>query len=445
MTTHDAALARALGSCATPLYGGADDYDAVIDALGDAELVLIGAASHGTHEFYRERAQLTKRLIVDKSFVAVAAEADWPDAYRINRYVHGRSDDEDAVDALGDFRRFPQWMWRNADVLDFVGWLREHNDARPAGAAAVGFYGVDLYSLHASMQAVLAHLDRVDPAAAAIARERYACFEEFGDDPHAYAYATRFDLSRSCEDEVVAQLVEMQRRRGRLRDGILAEDEQFAAEQNARVVARSEAYYRAMFGGRVNTWNLRDTHMADALDDLLAHLLRRGPAKLVVWAHNSHLGDARATSMGDVGELNLGQLVRQRHRGRSIHVGLTTSVGTVSAASDWDLPVERKTVRPPLDKSYEALFHSVELPRFFVDLRPDDAPAIRALGQPRLERAIGVIYKPETERYSHYFRAQLREQFDLLLHFDHTRAVEPLERTGRWEIGELPETYPSSL
>jgi erythromycin esterase-like protein len=210
------------------------------------------------------------------------------------------------------------------------------------------------------------------------------------------------------------------------------------------VVARSEAYYRAMFGGRVNTWNLRDTHMVDTLDALLQHLLRCGPAKLVVWAHNSHLGDARATSMGDVGELNLGQLVRQRHRGRSIHVGLTTAVGTVSAASDWDLPVERKTVRPPLDGSYEALFHTVELPRFFLDLRDDDA-AIRALGQPRLERAIGVIYKPENERYSHYFHAQLREQFDLLLHFDHTRAVEPLERTGRWEIGELAETYPSSL
>jgi len=443
------ALVQALSRETFPLVGERRDHDALVEAAGDAQLVLLGEATHGTHEFYRERAQITKRLILEKGFVAVAAEADWPDAYRVNRFVQARSHDEDASDALGGFRRFPQWMWRNADVLDFVGWLRAHNDALVGGAAKVGFYGLDLYSLHASMGAVLAYLDRIDPAAAARARERYGCFERFGADPHDYGYVTAGSPAASCEDVVVAQLVELQQRReaDRRRDGIIAEDEQLAAEQNARVVTNAEQYYRAQFSGlfgRASTWNLRDTHMADTLDALLAHLGRRGPAKLVVWAHNSHLGDARATDRGRHGELNLGQLCRERHPGRVVNVGFTTDHGSVSAASSWGAPVERKQVRPALRGSYEELFHSVGFQRFRLDLRTL-GEATTALRRPLLERAIGVIYLPETERLSHYFTAELPRQFDFLLHFDETRAVEPLERTASWETGELPETYPTSL
>jgi erythromycin esterase-like protein len=361
----------------------------------------------------------------------------------VHRYLQGRSQDVDAVDALAGFRRFPQWMWRNADMLDFVGWLREHNQRAGGTHRPAGFYGLDLYSLHGSMQAVLAYLERVDPAAAARARARYACFEDFGDDPQQYGLGTRFDIDRSCEQEVVAQLVELQRQRGeQVVDGEAGEeDARFAAEQNALVVKNAERYYRELFFGRVNTWNLRDTHMADTLDALLSHLGRRGGGKLVVWAHNSHLGDARATEAAARREINLGQLARERHPGRVVNVGFTTHSGSVSAASKWDGPVERKRVRPALDGSYEELLHAVGEPRFFLDLR-QLGEAGAGLSEPRLERAIGVVYQPETERWSHYFDAELPRQFDLLLHFDETRAVEPLERTARWEAGELPETFP---
>ena len=452
LATSDLALISAIAETAFPLTGDHHDYDALVEAVGDARLVLIGEASHGTHEFYRERAQLTKRLIVEKGFTAVAAEADWPDGYRVNRFVQassgpsGVAPSDDAIDALSGFRRFPQWMWRNADVLDFIGWLRTHNDDT---GARVGFYGLDLYSLHTSMHAGIAHLDRIDPAAAARARRRYGCFENFGADPQDYGYATGLGLIASCEDEVVAQLIELQSRRAEelRRGGLIADDEQLAAEQNARVVRSAEKYYRAMFAGRVNTWNLRDQHMVDTLDELLRHLDRRAPAKIVVWAHNSHLGDARATEMALRGELNVGQLCRERYGtgpGGAVNIGMTTDHGSVSAASTWDAPVERKRVRPALEGSYEALFHAVGIDRFRLDLRVL-GEAAGGLYEPRLERAIGVIYQPATERLSHYFGATLPRQFDFVLHFDETRAVEPLERTAAWDAGELPETYPSSL
>jgi erythromycin esterase-like protein len=442
----DLHLTNAIAAAAGPLSGAHDDYDRLIAGIGDAAFVLIGEASHGTHEFYRERAQITKRLIAEKGFNAVAVEADWPDAFAVHRFVLGRGEDGDTIDALSAFRRFPQWMWRNADVLDFAGWLRAYNDRFGVTRGAVGFYGLDLYSLHASTQAVLAYLDRVDADAAARARQRYSCFEDLAADPQAYGYAAQLDLSRSCEDEVVAQLIELQRRRQQLAmpDGAAAEDEQFAAEQNALVVQNAERYYRGMFGGRVNTWNLRDTHMADTLDALARHLARDGAAKIVVWAHNSHLGDARATEVADRGELNLGQLARERHAAAVVNVGFTTYSGTVSAASEWDAPVERKRVRPALAGSYEALFHAVGVPRFVLNLR-ELGEATAALGEPRLERAIGVIYKPETERWSHYFECLMPAQFDFVLHIDETRAVEPLERSAAWQAGELPETYPEGL
>jgi len=442
----DATLAHAIAETAHPLHGDAEDLAPLLDLIGEARCVLIGEATHGTHEFYRLRAQLTKRLIIEKGFCAVAAEADWPDAYRINRFVRGLGTDADAVEALQDFQRFPAWMWRNADVLDFVGWLRTHNETLEPGQK-VGFHGLDLYSLHSSIGAVLRYLDKVDPEAAKRARYRYACFEHAGEDAQAYGYASSFGLTPDCEREVVSQLLELQLERDHLRrsDGLALADEQFEAEQNARVVKNAEAYYRSMFEGRVSSWNLRDTHMADTLEALRTHLGHRfDPPKIVVWAHNSHVGDARATAMGAAGELNIGQLARERHPSDTILIGFSTYAGTVTAASNWGGPAERKDIRPGLRGSYEELFHRTGVPNFLLTLK-DLGEVTGALRESRPQRAIGVIYLPQSERVSHYFESSLPSQFDAIFHLDRTRALEPLERTTRWERGEAPETFPSGI
>jgi len=421
-----------------------DGLRPLVDAIADARLVLIGEATHGTHEFYRTRAELTKSLIVERGFNLVAVEADWPDAYRVNRWVRGASKEFGAEAALDDFTRFPRWMWRNTDVVDFVRWLREHNDARSV-SERVGFYGLDLYSLHRSIDAVLEYLKKVDPDAAERARSRYACFDVFGEDPQAYGYNSSLGLSRDCENEVTSQLLELRRQALDYanRDGRIAADEYFFAEQNARLVANAETYYRAMFGGRAESWNVRDRHMMETLETLLAQVGQgERPSRAVVWAHNSHLGDARATQMGASGELNLGQLVRERFGQDAWLVGFTTHTGTVTAARNWDDPAERRRVRPSLAGSYERLFHEVGLERFLLFLR--EGRARNALWSERLERAIGVIYRPESERPSHYFRARLPEQFDAVLHIDQTTALEPLERWAHDEI-DLPETYPSGI
>jgi erythromycin esterase-like protein/predicted phosphoribosyltransferase len=428
------------------LSGDPSQYDELLQGIGDARIVLLGEATHGTHEFYRERAFITRRLIEEKGFTAVAVEADWPDAYRINRYVRSMGADEEAVQSLADFGRFPTWMWRNADVLDFVGWLRTHNDTKPADKRA-GFYGLDLYSLRASMEAVLAYLDKVDPDAASRARRRYSCFDQFGEEMQEYGYAASAGFHPSCEREVVTQLLDLHRQRIAYasRDGRVAADEFFYAEQNARLVRNAEEYYRTMFKGRADSWNLRDRHMVDTLQELVSFLDRSGAgARVVVWAHNSHLGDARATEMGARGELNVGQLVREVYGAKAVLVGFTTYTGTVTAASEWDGPAHRKTVRPGMAGSYERLFHEVGVPRFLLPLRTDLELA-SVLAAPRLERAIGVLYLPESERASHYFHARLPEQFDYVLHFDETRALEPLERDALWEAGEVAETFPSGL
>jgi erythromycin esterase-like protein len=437
---------QALHESAHTLTGSPADFDPLLDQIGNARYVLIGEASHGTHEFYRIRALITKRLILEKGFAAVAVEADWPDAHRVHRYVTGAGDDTDAVDALQGFLRFPQWMWRNADVLDFVGWLRAHNDGVPAGAPTVGFYGLDLYSLHTSIDAVLRYLRIVDPEAARRAAERYACFDAFGSDLQAYGHVTTLGLSPSCEREVLAQLLELRRSAADYarRDHRVTPDDLFFAEQNARLVANAEQYYRAMFHSYASSWNLRDRHMAETLGALAAHLASRMPApRVVVWAHNSHIGDARATERQRAGELNLGQLIREWAGADARLVGFSTYEGTVTAASNWDEPAERKRVRPALPDSYEALFHEFDTPNFLV--APATPGARQALDRPRLQRAIGVIYRPDTERQSHYYHAKLPAQFDAVLHYDVTRAVEPLERTGLWERGEAPETFPSGL
>jgi erythromycin esterase-like protein len=445
MTETDRLQVQAIRKNVHGLTGSRQDYDLLMELAGDCRFALLGEASHGTHEFYQTRAEITKRLIEEKGYSAVAVEADWPDAHRVNRYVQGRGDDVNAVEALSSFKRFPTWMWRNTEVIEFIIWLRKYNDSLPEGTRKVGFYGLDLYSLHASARFVLDYLEKVDPAAARRARYRYSCFEHFGENTQAYGYAASFGLSKTCEDEVVSQLVEMQRQAADLanRDGHVEPDEFFIAEQNARLVKNAERYYRAMFESRVSSWNLRDQHMVETLDALVVHL--GASPKMVVWAHNSHLGDARATEMGDHGELNVGQLVRERYGKDALLLGFTTYTGSVTAASDWDGPVERKIVRPALNGSYEALFHETGVPSFLLTLR-DNNWLSGVLNKKRLERAIGVIYLPETERASHYFEARLADQFDAVIHLDETRAVEPLERTSQWEAGEeLPETFPFAV
>jgi erythromycin esterase-like protein len=372
---------------AHPLTGDARDYDALIALIGDARIVLLGGAGLRTHEFYRERARITKRLIRERGFTAVAIEGDWPDAHRVNRYLRGGRADGNAEEALRGFRRFPTWAWRNANMLDLVGWLRAHNDGLHRSARKVGFYGLDLYSLAASIEAALAYLDEHDPGAAARALARYNCLEPSADGSAHYGRAVLSGVSEPCRRRVIEQLVELRRNAGGYlrRDGLVAEDEQFFAEQNAAVVAGAEEYYRTMLGDRAGSWSLRDRHMADTLDHLLAHLDRHGgTTRAVVWAH---------------GELTIGRLMRERHAGDVVSVGFSTYAGTVTAASGRDGEAERKHARRAPPGSYEELLHATGIPAFL----------ICPLG------------------------ANAASQFDALVHIDRTGAVEP------------PETYPTAL
>jgi erythromycin esterase-like protein len=436
-------LLAAAQSTARAYTGSAADIAHVLGPSVDTQVFLIGEASHGTEEFYFLRAEITKHLIEHRGLSAVAVEADWPDAYRVNRYVRGEGSDPDADSALQGFERFPTWMWRNTEVHAFVRWLRDWNNAHRD--RQVGFYGLDLYSLMTSIQAVVAYLDAIDPAAARRARERYACFDQAACDTQAYGYGVSRGQIESCEDEVVGQLIDLRRRAAEYvsRDGLVAEEAFFVAEQNARLAINAEHYYRAMFRGRHSSWNIRDTHMADTFDALRQFLGRRGASpSIAVWAHNSHLGDARATEMGAAGEINLGQLLRQRHGGAVRSIGFTTYDGFVTAASDWDRDVERKRVRPALAGSVEYLLHGVGLPQFALDLHDHRLTGFQT---PLLERAIGVIYRPDTERQSHYFHARVAEQFDALIHVDRSNALVPLEPAARWHHDEVPETYPSGF
>lgn len=440
---NDPATLRAVSGAARALGPDAEDAALVAGLVGDARLILLGEASHGTHEFYALRAAITRRLIEDGRVTAVALEADWPDAYRINRYVRGQ-DGGDALAALAGFERFPTWMWRNVVVRDFVDWLRDHNAAR-APRQRVGIYGLDLYSLFSSIRAVLDYLEGVDPAAAARARYRYACFDHFGEDTQAYGYAAAFGLTATCEREAVNALLELERVATQALGcaDVPGTDEFFYASQNARLVKNAEEYYRAMFQGRVSSWNLRDRHMTETLEALCGHLGEQGIApRVAVWAHNSHLGDARATEMGWQGELNVGQLVRERFGRGALLMGFTTYTGTVIAADDWDGEARRKAVVPALAESFEALFHGAGPQHFLLDLR--DA-ALDVLREPRLQRAIGVIYRPETERVSHYFKAALKDQFDLVVHLDETSALQPLDAAAQPASAEPPETFPTGV
>ena len=442
-------LIQEIRSQAKPIAGSSGALDELVALAAEAKFVLIGEATHGTHEFYAVRAEITKRLIRDHGFAAVAAEADWPDAYRVNRYVRGDRSIADPDDALSDFERFPRWMWRNTVVRDFVGWLRGHNETIANPAQKAGFYGLDLYSLETSIEAVVAYLDKVDTAAASRARAHYGCFDPHHTrNPQDYGYATVLGISPGCEREVLEQLTALRRKRFEYlaRDGLAAGEDFYCAEQNAAVVRDAERYYRIMFEGRASSWNLRDKHMAETLYGLVDHLhVQRGaPPKVVVWAHNSHVGDARATEMGQRGEWNIGSLVREAHGRSAMLIGLSTHDGTVRAASAWNGQSEVKSVRPALAGSYEEICHAVGLPQFLLVLRDNEA-LNRHLDLSRLQRAIGVLYLPQTERHSHYFFAQLPEQFDALIHIDTTHALEPLPHAPPRAREEALETYPSGL
>lgn len=414
-------LIAILNDSAKP-FTAASDHSALLKKIGDARFVMIGEASHGTHEFYQTRIEITEQLIKKKGFMAVAIEGDWPDVYQIHRYLNGRNHPDNLEEALDGFKRFPTWMWRNSTIPPFLKWLRDYND-KLASPNKVGFYGLDLYSMNTSMQAVIQYLMKTDPKAAAEAKSRYACFDHMNVDPQMYGYLASSRAKKSCLDEVIAELCELQH----LAFKHIHEDDYFFATQNARVVKNAESYYRSMFNDHVSSWNIRDHHMTETLNVLADHLEHqfKKPAKIIVWAHNSHVGDARATEMGERGEVNIGQLVREQHTD-TYSIGFSSYEGTVTAASNWDEPAQCKKIVPALPGSYEELFHQLQYKNFILNLTGNE-DLDHWLKIPRLQRAIGVIYRPETERQSHYFFTHLPYQFDTIIHLDRTTAVQPLK------------------
>lgn len=408
-------------------FSEAGDYSSLLQKIGDARFVMFGEATHGTHEFYQTRIAITQYLIKQKGFMAVAIEGDWPDAHQVHRYLQGRDDSLNSENALSNFKRFPTWMWRNSTMPPFLKWLREYNDT-VAPTHKVGFYGLDLYSLNASMQAVVNYLMKVDPPAAIEAKHRYSCFDHMAIDPQMYAYLTTNHVKKSCIDEVIAELRDIQHSAFKYlnKDGPVAEEDYFFAAQNARIVKNAERYYRSMFEGHVASWNIRDQHMSETLNTLADYLEHRfnKPAKIIIWAHNSHVGDARATEMGEQGEVNIGQLVREQHTD-TYSIGFSTYEGFVTAASNWDEPSECKKIVPGFRESYEELFHQLCYKNFILHLTGNKGLE-HFLRIPRLQRAIGVIYRPDTERLSHYFLTRLPYQFDSIIHFDKTSALKPL-------------------
>jgi protein-L-isoaspartate(D-aspartate) O-methyltransferase len=432
----DGGLANAIaGTCETFDSIAAVNLDALLDRIGDARVVLLGEATHGTSEFYRMRERISQELIVRKGFRFVAIEGDWPDVARVDHYV--RHFDHPPTEWTA-FARFPTWMWRNNEMRSFVDWLHDYNTVREP-QNRIAMYGLDLYSLYTSIRSVLEYLDQVDPDAARIARQRYGCLTPWQANPATYGHAALTGAYRTCEKEVVRMLEDLLRKRSAYtaRDGERFMD----AVQNARLVADAEQYYRIMYYGSRASWNLRDNHMFETLQALLAF---HGPqAKGIVWAHNSHVGNAAATEMWARGEYNIGHLCCEEFAEGAYSIGFGTNKGTVAAASDWDGPMEIKAVRPALDRSYEKLCHDTGHPRFMLPLRDLPANTLRrGLSKPRLERAIGVIYRPETELASHYFQAHLPNQFDEYIWFDESTAVTPF---GTKELEGLPDTYPFGL
>lgn len=411
-----------LRESAQPITGAPADYDPLLAAVGDAGVVALGEATHGTHEFYRERARISERLIRERGFGAVAIEADWPVTERVNRYVRGLGNDTSAAQALAAYTRFPRWMWRNAEFRDFVERLRAHNQSLPP-ARRVGVYGIDVYDLFDAADAVVAYLGAVDATAARRARDRYRCFAPYRPDPQRYGMAARRP-SRSCADEAASTLADL-RRLARPADPVAAEAH-FSAIRSAASVAGAEEYFRTLHAGSL-AWNARDRRMAATVAEVGEHVaaLSDRPGKVIVWAHNSHIGDARATEARLRGEINLGQLLRERAGDAAFLLGFLTHSGSVIAAREWGAPGRVHDLRPALEESYSGLLHATGLGDALLLLRPGQ-PAASILAAPRLERAVGVVYARQTERRSHYFRAELPRQFDGVVYLDRTRAMTPL-------------------
>jgi protein-L-isoaspartate(D-aspartate) O-methyltransferase len=410
------------------------NLDPLLDRIGDARVVLIGEATHGTSEFYKLRSRISAELIKKKDFRFIAIEGDWPDAARIDKYV--RHFDLPPSEWTA-FSRFPTWMWRNEDVREFVDWLHIHN-SNLAVDRRVAFHGLDLYSLYSSIRSVLKYLTDVDPATAEVARIRYGCLTPWQADPATYGKAALTGSYRSCEKDVIRMLVDLVKKN---REYAEHDGERFLdAVQNARLVANAERYYRVMYYGSRESWNLRDTYMFETLKTLQEYY--GGDNKAIVWAHNSHVGDAAATEMSARNEINIGHLCREEFGDDAYSIGFGTDNGTVAAASDWDGPMEVKDILSSRSGSYERLFHDIGLPGFFLGLRQLPGPLAGKLSEPRTERAIGVIYRPETEIASHYFEAELPQQFDEYIWIDSTRAVQPLDSA---ELEGLPDTYPFGL
>ena len=430
--TSDQKLARNIADCAESFDSiDAANLEPLLRRIGDARVVLIGEASHGTSEFYRMRARITRELIQTKGFNFVAIEGDWPDAARVDHYVRHF---EFPPSEWTAFARFPVWMWRNNEVREFVDWLRAHNAGLDA-EQRIAFHGLDLYSLYNSIRAIVKYLDDVDPEAARIARERYGCLTPWQTDPATYGHAALTGGYRTCEEDVVRMLADLvhKHRQYAEHDG----ERYLDVVQNARLVANAERYYRIMYYGSRASWNLRDDHMFETLKTLQAF---HGPqCKAVIWAHNSHVGNSAATEMAARGEHNIGHLCRTEFGASAYIIGFGTDRGTVAAASDWDAPMEIKAVRPSHAQSYERLCHDTRLPRFLLNLHDARLGDGETLAKPRLERAIGVIYRPETELASHYFQSTLPKQFDEYIWFDETKAVAPLDTK---ELRGLPDTYP---
>jgi erythromycin esterase-like protein len=419
-TSGPADLVGTVKAAAVPLSGAANQYDPLLAALDGRRFVLLGEATHGTHEFYAERAAISQRLIGEQQFAAVIVEGEWEDAWRVNHYVRGRGSDASGAVALSGFNQFPLWMWRNQEVAGFVEWLRAYNAGRPA-EQRVGFYGMDVYGLMESLQEVPRLLDPIDPVAAERARDRYACFARYSS-PDSYGNAMSVG-NDTCEADAKAQFNELHARWATAP----ADERLFNAMQNARVVMGAEAYLRRSYRGG-GGWATRDRHMAATVADLSTHLQARGMSgKVIAWAHNSHVGDGRAAAMGAEMSVTLGRLMRESVGAQAALVGFTTFSGSVIAAEDWGMAGEERTVRPGLGGSWESVFHQVGLPRFLLLL--GESPVAAELGEQQLlERAIGVSYHPETERQSHYFSSGLADRFDAVIHIDQTSALVPLAR-----------------
>jgi erythromycin esterase-like protein len=433
-----------LRSLAIAIDDGNLAYDQLASEMSKSRFILMGEASHGTAEFYRDRAYLSKVLIRDYGFNAVAIEGDWPDTYELTRYIAGQLPRLTAEEALSGFKRFPSWMWRNHEMLPFIEWLREFNQLnieRHHQGLDIRLLGMDLYSLFTSMEVVINYLESVDQVMALNAKKRFSCFDHYDKDSQLYGYMTSYSKNKlNCEQEVINQLLEI------LKIGRSQDDEYFSAVQNARLIKDAEQYYRNMFSGKVSSWNLRDQHMVDTIseiDKFLSNKLK-SPAKLIIWAHNSHIGDARFTQQGRGGEHNVGQLMRMRYPQETFLLGFTTFDGNVTASSEWGASAECKKINKGLSGSVENLFHDVGIPKFYL-ITKDHPEVGAALPVHGLERAIGVVYLPETERQSHYFYVDIANQFDAIIHIDKTSAVQPIENISASKDRDVPETYPSGM